>query len=168
MCHVCQKELIERSGTLTRVSIAVRLPGWRFRCIHCSAVWCCQVTEMLCHCCCQNTREMTRVHSLRPTVQTQRCYYWCAWCLSVRHAAQFSFAVQKRPSGRRCCLGWTLFGAHGTLCYTGVLIPHRQAEGDLLLNFGIPSYRISRMAEARIEILHAYRGLGALMKTMQK
>jgi len=34
-------------------------------------------------------------------------------------------------------------GAHGTLC---VLIPHRQGEGDLLLNAGTPS--VPETAEA--------------------
>jgi len=58
--------------------------------------------------------------------------------LSVCHRDQLSLIVQQWLNRSRCCSGEHsgLLGAHGTLCYTGVLIPHRQGEGDLLLNFG--------------------------------
>jgi len=61
-------------------------------------------------------------------------------CQSVRqpicHAAQLGFTVPKWLNESRCCLGWTLLGAHGTLCYLGVLIPLQTGGGHLLLNFG--------------------------------
>jgi len=72
--------------------------------------------------------QMHAVHEMQPIITNVRC-------LSV---TQLSFTVQKWLNRSRCCLGWTLLGAPGTLCYTGVLIPHRQGEGDLHLNFGTP------------------------------
>jgi len=57
-------------------------------------------------------------------------------------------------------------GAHGTLCYTWVLILHRQGEGPAIKFWDSP--RISGTAEARLEILRAYRGMGALTRIMQK
>jgi len=50
-------------------------------------------------------------------------------CPSVCLEAQLGVTVQKRLNGWRCCLGLTLLNSHGTLCYTGVLVSHRQGRG---------------------------------------
>jgi len=42
-------------------------------------------------------------------------------CLSVCRTAQRGFTVQKRLSRSGSCLDWTLSGAQGTFCWTGVL-----------------------------------------------
>jgi len=49
---------------------------------------------------------------------------------SVCHPAQLGFTVQKWLNRSRCCLGWTLLEAHGTLCYMGVLISPQTGGGD--------------------------------------
>jgi len=57
-----------------------------------------------------------------------------------------------------CCLGWTLLGAHGTLCYTWVLNPTDRERGPTFKVWNPP--HISGTAE----ILRAYRGVGAVTK----
>jgi len=50
------------------------------------------------------------------------------------------FTVQKWLNGSTCHLGWTLLGAHGTLCSTRVPIPPQRGN-NRLLNFGTFLYR---------------------------
>jgi len=64
------------------------------------------------------------------TIVTDDCGVSPSVYLLVCHAAQLSFAVQKRLNESRCCLGPTLFGAQETLCCTGNFDPPQQGEGE--------------------------------------
>jgi len=105
---------------------------------------------------------MHATHQMQPIVTNVPCV-----CLSVCHATQLSFTAQKTAKQIKMLFGVNTLWAHGTLYYTGILIPHRQGEGSPF-KFWDPLH-ISGMAEdLRLEILHAYRGQWALTKTMQK
>jgi len=71
----------------------------------------------------------------------------CGVCLSVSLSCGLTRLHRAKTTERIKVLMETLLGAHGALCYTGVLISHIEGEGTHFWISG-PS-RISRMVKAR-------------------
>jgi len=77
--------------------------------------------------------RMHAMHEMPSLVTDVRVSVRQSFRLSVCHAAQLGFTVQKRQNGSKCCLGRTLLGAHGPDAPT-------VREGTYVYILGPPSY----------------------------
>jgi len=71
-----------------------------------------------------STYRLRRVHETQTIVADV-----CGVCLSVCHAVQRGFAVQKRLNRSRSCLGWTQLGDKEHCDRWGSWSPHREGRG---------------------------------------
>jgi len=85
-------------------------------------------------------------------------------CLSICHAAQLGYAVQKQLNGSRSYFGWKLLGACGTVFDESPDPPHSEGELGKILPIVDPLH-MSRFPEARDS---KFSVLGSETKTMQK
>jgi len=104
--------------------------------------------------------RLHRMHKMQPIVTDDH-----GVCLSACHVAQVGFTVQKWLNTSRCCLGWTLPRAHGTVLDKGPDPPQRGGGGPTF-KFWNRLY-LWNCWSYRVKIYRAQRWQRALTKTVQ-